>query len=85
MFPGGDLNFASRMECRKCTNPKPYDPNRDTQSHQKMKPGDWICTNCQDLNYGSRDQCRKCNTAKPGGNNGASGGMDPGTLNAVLS
>jgi predicted RNA-binding Zn-ribbon protein involved in translation (DUF1610 family) len=79
----GDLNYASRNECRKCGTAKPYDPNRDQQSHQKrpvMKPGDWICPNCQDMNYSTRNSCRKCGTGKP-----SSDGLDPDTLNAVLS
>jgi len=32
---------------------------------QKMKPGDWICPQCQDLQFARNAECRLCNTARP--------------------
>lgn len=50
----GEMNFASRTECRKCTKSKIY-----------FKPGDWKCQ-CEDINFASRSKCRKCNHSKSG-------------------
>jgi len=31
-----------------------------------MKPGDWMCPNCNDLQFGKNKDCRKCGTPNPG-------------------
>lgn len=31
----------------------------------KMRPGDWMCPNCDDHQFGRNAKCRKCDTAKP--------------------
>eukprot|EP01115_Flamella_aegyptia_P001530 TRINITY_DN12519_c0_g1_i1.p1 TRINITY_DN12519_c0_g1~~TRINITY_DN12519_c0_g1_i1.p1 ORF type:complete len:183 (-),score=31.45 TRINITY_DN12519_c0_g1_i1:23-571(-) len=33
-----------------------------------MKPGDWICPNCNDVIFASKSNCRKCNAPKPNNN-----------------
>jgi len=54
----GELNFSSRLTCRKCNNEK-------TRSIQPQpRTGDWNCA-CGELNFASRLNCRKCNLGKP--------------------
>lgn len=52
----GELNFAARTSCRKCSKAK---PTADTQP--TYRAGDWFCAGCNELNFGSRDACFKCN------------------------
>ena len=51
----GELNFASRIVCRKCSNPK--------NGVAIVNQGDWNCT-CGELNFASRIVCRKCQTPR---------------------
>jgi len=62
----GELNFASRSQCRKCgiqKNITPLSTNQNPPPITSHKPGDWICS-CGELNFASRSQCRKCKVQK---------------------
>lgn len=48
----GELNFASRLTCRKCSKPK-----------NDAGVADWICS-CGETNFESRNECRKCGKTK---------------------
>lgn len=71
----GDIVYASRSECRKCSAPKPDHLGAVVNNPTYAKPngglgasrraGDWDCPNCGDVQYASRTECRKCRTAKP--------------------
>ena len=43
----------------------PPPPAQKTSIPFKMKPGDWVCPNCNDIQFASRGKCRKCNSTKP--------------------
>ncbi|KAL6056298.1 Zinc finger Ran-binding domain-containing protein 2 [Balamuthia mandrillaris] len=76
----GDMNFAHRDQCRKCGAPKEggdaealgenatdtTPPQQNfTPTLSNFKPGDWVCSNCQDVNFASRSICRKCQSPHP--------------------
>ncbi|XWV24877.1 RNA-binding protein cabeza [Tupanvirus deep ocean] len=65
----GELNFASRISCRKCfTNKNTNEPLY--VAGITVKPGDWLCQVCKspEYNFGSRTNCRQCGAAKPTNN-----------------
>jgi len=51
----GDLNFASRTSCRKCSNPK-----TSGSSSIPVRAGDWSCPACNHLNFARNQCCRSC-------------------------
>ncbi len=51
----GELNFASRINCRKCNHTK---SRENGEMHIKFV--DWHCS-CGELNFASRTNCHKCN------------------------
>jgi len=50
----GDLNFASRTSCRKCSNPK------SASGSSSVRAGDWSCPACNHLNFARNPCCRNC-------------------------
>lgn len=54
----GELNFSSRKNCRKCSKSRVI-------ISSEVKPGDWICANCNINNFGNRTACFKCGKNKP--------------------
>ena len=54
----GDLNFANRTSCRKCSNPK----NSGSQGPAtvQVRAGDWNCSACNHLNFARNQCCRNC-------------------------
>jgi len=64
----GELNFASRVVCRKCgASPASASASQASNSQHlahsvvPMKPGDWNCV-CGELNFARNKCCRKCKT-----------------------
>jgi len=55
----GDLNFASRTSCRKCSNAKGSGSQGGTAAVQ-ARPGDWSCPACNHLNFARNQCCRNC-------------------------
>jgi len=51
----GDLNFASRTSCRKCSNPK-----SSAGASVQARAGDWNCPACNHLNFARNQCCRNC-------------------------
>lgn len=73
----GDLQFARNTACRKCGTPNPHGAGGGFGKGFAgagacggkggfMKPGDWLCPNCNDLQFGKNKECRKCGTPNPG-------------------
>lgn len=62
----GMNNFASRTDCRKCSEPKPEGAGGSGERSSNSRPGDWKCA-CGMGNFASRTDCRKCNEPKPEG------------------
>jgi len=59
----GELNFASRVNCRKCNLAKNTISSSHSSNVQTTNSGDWNCS-CGELNFASRVNCRKCNLAR---------------------
>jgi len=58
--PCGEMNFASRDNCRRCNRSK----NKNSSSvNVVQKSGDWNCS-CGEMNFASRTKCRKCKLDK---------------------
>lgn len=57
------MNFASRVNCRKCNKSNQPGSSVPVQQTKPIRDGDWICTkdNCNEHNFGIRDICRRCN------------------------
>eukprot|EP00759_Apiculatamorpha_spiralis_P011307 PhF_6_TR18703/c1_g1_i1/m.27333 len=55
--PCGEMNFASRNQCRRCNGPRSL--------QVRGRPGDWTCS-CGELNFANRTQCRQCDSLKGG-------------------
>jgi len=71
-----DLQFARNAMCRRCGTPRPHTLGGNGGALAapmagfgggggNMKPGDWICANCQDHQYARNETCRRCGAAKP--------------------
>jgi len=70
----GDLNFASRTSCRKCSRSKnssasggnSSSPNSNSNSNSVPqvipREGDWNCSVCSHLNFARNQCCRSCKT-----------------------
>lgn len=56
----GELNFASRNTCRKCSCEKPVEEKKTIIA----EPGDWYCAECDELNFKKRCVCFKCGNGK---------------------
>merc|ERR1712166_148091 len=37
------------------------------QGRPYQRPGDWVCTQCNDLQFARNSQCRQCQAPKPSG------------------
>jgi hypothetical protein len=62
--PCSYLVFANRPLCPKCQ--KPRGPGSKVVTVQDIvRPGDWVCTACNDLNFASRHVCRLCGAPAP--------------------
>jgi len=74
------LNFASKMNCRRCAEPRPKKPNLPAKGTSK---GDWYCPNCNDFQFAKNAECRKCQTPNPNPTNdsGSSVVRKPGDWN----
>eukprot|EP00927_Polykrikos_kofoidii_P022573 TRINITY_DN21015_c0_g1_i1.p1 TRINITY_DN21015_c0_g1~~TRINITY_DN21015_c0_g1_i1.p1 ORF type:complete len:283 (+),score=24.36 TRINITY_DN21015_c0_g1_i1:99-851(+) len=70
-------NYASKTACNKCQRPKGQTPIHTNNKgfggggggggggDKEMRPGDWICAQCNNHNYASKTHCNKCSVSKP--------------------
>eukprot|EP00434_Breviolum_minutum_P011700 symbB.v1.2.010321.t1/scaffold671.1/size323421/2 len=76
----GNVNFAKRDRCNRCSAPKPLDvveeygmtpPLVTSIGFTHRGPpvagvdGNWACPQCQNINFAHRSSCNRCGFAKP--------------------
>jgi len=59
-----DMQFASRVECRSCNEPKPTSKGGG-KSKGNFGLNDWTCPNCSDHQFARNVKCRQCGEPKP--------------------
>ena len=64
-----NTNFAARIACHQCGQPKQQPVGANASSSVTAKPADWTCQSCNMNNFASRVDCRKCNQPKQGSTN----------------
>jgi hypothetical protein len=63
LIGGGWLGgHSSREFCNNCAEPRRLVDA--TIQHGQVRPGDWVCAQCDNLNFASRSSCKKCNGDK---------------------
>jgi hypothetical protein len=58
---------STREFCNQCSEPrKLVDKANPQMQGGAIRPGDWLCSLCENRNFGSRSTCKKCQADKNG-------------------